>query len=305
MGSEEPSRQRRPLRPLVVRGGVGFGGWTLAAIHLLLISLKVIDPMGPLATGTLTVHTWFLGWMLALYWKGGNDAVVRIEAAVLLSALFQLGLGALAFSRLYYGWIAGHKKDLFHSLSLVYLREDPMLPAFVVDWWEQSATSRFTGIGWYICEACDILAHQVPFFFMYRITKNTGVWDYVLDHVWTIWPLVALAGPLHRMCWDLSTCGHLWCDGPYRGFLSKIAPLEQFLWHFIPCVLLCMYFAEAPLLSRQLYNLEQDATHMIQSKKELIEKSLQSFEKDAVKIYHQAKRAAEAAHVEVEGDRPC
>lgn len=217
--------------------------------HLLAIRTGVIDPMGALATGTLTVLSWFAGWLVALKIKGPNDFVVRLEAAVLLSALFQLGVGAFAFSRVYYGWLAGHEKDLFHSLSSLYLHEDEYVPDFVAEWWEESSSSRFSGVGWWLCEICDITAHQVPFVIMVYVLRSNGLWQYIHDHIRSLWPLVAVAGPLHRYAWDLCTCGHAICDGPYRGFLAEIPALEQFLWHFAPCVLLCAYFADDISLS--------------------------------------------------------
>jgi len=299
---------RRAAKAAAIRGGVGMGGWCVLVLHLLSIQLGVIDPMGPLATGTLTVLSWFAGWMAALYIKGQDDPIVRIEAAVILAALFQLAVGAGAFSRVYYGWIAGHDRDLFHSLSLVYLREDPLVPEEIVTWWEASSTARFTGLGWYICELADICAHQVPFVLMLRITKNTGIWDYILDHVWTVWPLVAIAGPLHRGFWDLATCGHLCCDGPYRGFLASIPPLEQFLWHFLPCVILLAYLAEVPLVSRSLYMLEKKGGKVLEEGGKVLEESLHSLEGGAVKMYQRAKVAAEAAAVgnlELDDKRPC
>jgi len=145
-----------------------------------------------------------------------------------------------AFSRFYYGWIASRPEDIFQSLSLVYLERANGLgfgainDERIIQWWTASATTRFTGLGWWVCELIDPLFHQIPFLslatFVYShpTTQN-------LQHELTSGgvPLIALAavvGPAQRFFWDLSTCGHTGCDGPYHGFLSHISPLEQMFW---------------------------------------------------------------------------
>lgn len=199
--------------------------------------------MGAVATGTLTVLSWYAGWLFCSCVNGTDSKWIKVEAAVLLCALFQLAVGAGAFSRLYYGWLFGHDLDLFHSLSNIFIQEHEMIiSADIVDWWVASSQQRFTGLAWWICEAADLFAHQIPFIsFCYLLKKKFHIWNDVVQELPRVWPVAALSGPLHRIVWDYCTCGHAWCDGPYRGFLTSISRCEQFLWHLLPGVFLVLF----------------------------------------------------------------
>uniref|UniRef100_A0A7S2N1K0 EXPERA domain-containing protein n=1 Tax=Helicotheca tamesis TaxID=374047 RepID=A0A7S2N1K0_9STRA len=220
-------------------------GYSVVLIHLILIATTFIDPLSAHATGTLTVHSWLFGWLLAYKYGGGLDNKwVRMEAAILLCSLFQLAVGAFAFSRYYYGPMMGHEKDLFQSLSILYLRENEWIPSHVMEWWELSSQQRFVGLGWYVCEIADILTHQIPFVLLcYIITRNSGGWKAIAIEMRKVWHVAALSGTVHRLLWDVSTCGHYFCDGPYRGFLKEIAEMEQFFWHFVPCITMASYLS--------------------------------------------------------------
>ena len=69
------------------------------------------------------------------------------------------------------------------------------MPDYVAEWWEESSSSRFTGLGWWMCEICDISAHQVPFLVMVYVLRSNGLWGYIHDHIRSL-ALVAVAGPL-------------------------------------------------------------------------------------------------------------
>jgi len=206
---------------------------------LLAIQSGFVDPLSATATGTLTVHSLFAGWLLSYKMFGLDCRFVRFEAALVLSALFQLAIGAGAFSRLYYGPLFGHDRDLFQGLSAIYIQEEKWIPQNLVDWWVESSHSRFTGLAWWVCEIADALTHQGPFVLMCRLlSKEQGGWDRIAATTTKFWLLTVLAGILHRFAWDYCTCGSLFCDGPYRGHLERIPRVEQFLWHFAPCVAL-------------------------------------------------------------------
>ena len=218
--------------------------WGLAfvAAHLLAIASGIINPLSAHATGTLTVHSWFIGWLISYKIYGLHCKFVRFEAAIVLCALFQLAVGAAAFSRVYYGPLLGHEHDLFQGLSALYIKEEQWIPPSIVNWWVESSHSRYTGLGWWICELADILAHQGPFALMCRIlAKEAGGWSHVTASVARSWYLSILAGPLHRICWDFCTCGESFCDGPYRGFLKRIRNHEQLFWHAAPCLVLVVF----------------------------------------------------------------
>jgi len=214
-------------------------------LHLLLIATTLINPISAQATGTLTVHSWLFGWLLAYKLRGGLDnTLVRKEAAILLCALFQLAVGAFAFSRLYYGPMNGHEKDLFQSLSVEFLRDEEWIPLHVREWWEISSQQRFVGLGWYICEFADVMTHQVPFALLcYIINRHRDGWKAIAFEIRKLWPVAAFSGTLHRLLWDVCVCGHTSCDGPYRGFLEKISHIEQMSWHFFPCATLVYYLS--------------------------------------------------------------
>ena len=235
------SDTNRPRGPAALPWGV-----VLCTLHLLAIASGTIDPLSPVATGTITVHSWFIGWIASYRRYGLTDRWVQIEAALLLCGLFQLAVGAFAFSRIYYGPWLGHSQDLFQGLTVVYARDyRQWVPDHMIEWWARSSHSRFAGLGWWVCEFADILAHQGPFALLCRILSkeacSEGVqiktgWSVVLAAMVGIWmPLSAVAGILHRLAWDYSTCGECFCDGPYRGFLKMIQPHHQLFWHAAPC----------------------------------------------------------------------
>eukprot|EP00978_Attheya_sp_CCMP212_P022675 scaffold68080_cov51-Attheya_sp.AAC.1 len=188
-------------------------GITLVALHLGAIATNLINPLSVSATGTLTVHSWFLGWFIGYKKHGLSCRWVRFDAALLIAASFQLCVGAFAFSRFYYGPLLGHSQDLFQGLSAVYISEEKWLPKAFVEWWLESSGSRFTGLAWYICEAADIATHQAPFVYMCHILsrENGEGWSAVTRSMAKgVWPLSILAGPLHRLIWDYCTCAPIY-----------------------------------------------------------------------------------------------
>lgn len=219
------------------RNRLGCWGLTFLGLHLLGLASGVIDPLSSAATGTVTVHVWFAGWLLSYRLYGLDCDYVLFESAILLSALFQLAVGAAAFSRVYYGPLLGRDRDLFQELSVIGVRETAWIPPRVAEGMVESLRSRFTGLGWWACEVADVAVHQGPFVFLCRVlARESRGWSRVTASVARLWHVSMIAGPLHRILWDFSTCGESFCDGPYRGFLLPIRKREQFLWHLLPCM---------------------------------------------------------------------
>lgn len=219
------------------RNRFGCWGLTFLGLHLLGLASGVIDPLSSAATGTVTVHVWFAGWLLSYRLYGLDCDYVLFESAILLSALFQLAVGAAAFSRVYYGPLLGRDRDLFQELSVIGVRETAWIPPRVAEGMVESLRSRFTGLGWWACEVADVAVHQGPFVFLCRVlARESRGWSRVTASVARLWHVSMIAGPLHRILWDFSTCGESFCDGPYRGFLLPIRKREQFLWHLLPCM---------------------------------------------------------------------
>mmetsp|Transcript_19221 Transcript_19221/g.21434 ORF Transcript_19221/g.21434 Transcript_19221/m.21434 type:complete len:242 (+) Transcript_19221:2-727(+) len=218
-------------------------GWSVGLLHLFLIATKIIDPLSALGTGTTTILSWFWGWVGLYYFRGGfSDRWVQIETTILISALFQLAVGAFLFSRIYNGF--GSSENVFQTLSTIYMQECRCgIPNSIVRWWAESSQKRFVGLAWYICEIADISVHQIPFVFVcYLISKHDGAWYKLHLKLHKLWPVAILIGALHRIIWDFCTCGHSFCDGPYRGFLQKVNHFDQVLWHFVPCIVFTVSF---------------------------------------------------------------
>mmetsp|Transcript_40848 Transcript_40848/g.79940 ORF Transcript_40848/g.79940 Transcript_40848/m.79940 type:complete len:269 (+) Transcript_40848:21-827(+) len=227
--------------------------WGLAFVsaYLLVIAFGIVSSLSLQATYTVTIHSWFLGWLLSYRRYGLKDRWVLMEAPILLCSLFQLAVGAFAFSRIYYGPWIGHTQDLFQELSVLYLHDyEHVIPVPLAEWWVTSSRLRFSGLGWYLCEIADVVVHQGPFVYMCRILSRDKRGRFGIGNDWSAvsasivgirLPLCAAAGVLHRLAWDYATCGEIFCDGPYRGFTKRIRNHEQFFWHAVPSVVLLAY----------------------------------------------------------------
>jgi len=246
-------------------GGFYFGGYLFMLGHFAAINSNCVDAKGIFGTGTTTVLSWMIGFLFFFVKdvvlparrkvaKGGEGAQIsykisralRYELILLLGQLFVLAVGAGAFSRGYYGWLNGHDSDIFQSLSLKYLERNAdslsSLPPELIEWFKVSVTSRFTGLGWWVCEIIDPVCHQLPFLAMaYLSYTHEALQNLTDDITLPLVGIVSIVGPAQRFFWDLSTCGTMVCDGPYHGFLKHVKPLEQMFWHTAPGLLFCVF----------------------------------------------------------------
>ena len=191
--------------------------------HLGLILCGAVEHKSMLATGTLTCHTWLAAWFARAYAYGFDDPLVSVELPFLLSQLASLAVGALLFTRVY-------SPALIQRLAVVYLaRASPAVAASEFgQWFEASAKAGPTGLVWNVCEVCDVLAHQVPVLVCFLAVRADKRWP---QH----WPMAAAyVGLVQRVCWDLSVCGELACDGPYHGALKGVPVPLQYAYHFLP-----------------------------------------------------------------------
>jgi len=116
-------------------GSIYVGGFWFMLIHFAMINTRVISNLSMNATGTVTITSWFLGWLFIFHRSIKDLPVgkkaplsVRVEFLLLMTQLFCLFVGAGAFSRYYSGWVAGRSHDLFQELSIVYLNQIESIP---------------------------------------------------------------------------------------------------------------------------------------------------------------------------------